>query len=315
MTAFNAARETDPVGHEGAVTGIVSVPIGPCGLPPVLIAGLSAAHVYCTAPCSGTCFAGIVHPPAPKPPILVNGAATVLIHGVPANRIFPSGDVSDCGAQVAPPGSGSVLIGGPGEDSGSAKCLARPLMRTEGHGTIADCDLVAAELGKLPPHIVKRFRDKGIKIVACRGSVTDYKTALKGVRPRGWPEGTTWDNVTGVGGGDECVIAVVGHGTPVGAHVPAKGEGHGSSNVVIHESFHALDDSTGNPSAKDEAFNRAREADAQTLSRYESQAGEAGREETYAESAARYYGGDESDAKDHPKLHSYWGSDPLKGTP
>ncbi len=31
------------------------------------------------------------------------------------------------------------------------------------------------------------------KIRVCRGSVTDYLTELKGVTPRGWPAGSTWD--------------------------------------------------------------------------------------------------------------------------
>src|SRR5262249_23172847 len=52
------------------------------------------------------------------------------------------------------------------------------------------------------------------KVIACRGSVTDYRTDLKGVQPRGWPPGSTWDKVPGSNTPDknEVVIAVIGHG-------------------------------------------------------------------------------------------------------
>jgi len=82
-------------------------------------------------------------------------------------------------------------------------------------------------------------------------------------------------------------------------------------NLVIHEGFHSLDDSLGEASVNDQSFNAARNADDPGLDPYESQPGAAGQEETYAESASRYYGGDPNDAQDHPNLHGYWDSDPL----
>ena len=48
-----------------------------------------------------------------------------------------------------------------------------------------------------------------------------------------------------------------------------------------------------------------------TLSAYETQAGNAGEEETYAESSARFYGGDPGDAAAHPNLHKYWQDHPM----
>jgi hypothetical protein len=107
------------------------------------------------------------------------------------------------------------------------------------------------------------------------------------------------------------VIATVGHGTAAGAHVPASGEGHGSHNLTIHESFHAVDSGHGGTPRSSEAdFDAARTADAATLSPYESQAGTAGQEETYAESAARFFGGDPGDAAAHPNLHDFWDKNP-----
>lgn len=200
----------------------------------------------------------------------------------------------------------------------TAKDLALELIDTEGTADAQDAALVADELAKLPKHILQRLKDKGVKVKVCRGSITEYRTDLKGVQPRGWPAGMTWDSVPGVYNTSkkEVVIATVGHGTDAGAHVPAKGEGHGSQNLVIHESMHAVDKTSDDgPLSDNEDFTNARNADATTLSAYESQAGGAGREETFAESAARYYGGDSDDATNHPKLHEYWDSDPLKPNP
>ena len=58
-------------------------------------------------------------------------------------------------------------------------------------------------------------------------------------------------------------------------------------------------------------FTKARNADLTTLDPYETQTGNAGPEEAFAESAARYYGGDSTDAVRHPKLHSYWATNAL----
>jgi Mlc titration factor MtfA (ptsG expression regulator) len=99
------------------------------------------------------------------------------------------------------------------------------------------------------------------------------------------------------------VIATAGH--PNNPHVPNTGEGHGAHNLVLHETAHGLDLGGGGGSANAD-FNAARTADAATLGTYESQAGNAGQQETYAESAARYYGGDPNDAASHPNLHRYW---------
>lgn len=102
------------------------------------------------------------------------------------------------------------------------------------------------------------------------------------------------------------VVATTGHGTPAGPHVPRTGEGHGSANLVLHEGAHAYDHTGTTEHSTSEEFGRARTADARTLSAYEAQAGSAGKEESYAESAARYYSGDSADSTQHPNLHEYW---------
>jgi Anthrax toxin lethal factor, N- and C-terminal domain len=191
--------------------------------------------------------------------------------------------------------------------------LARDLTSTGGSGTAADARLVRTELERMPVGALQIMTNNKTKVIACRDNITDYRTDLKGVQPRGWDPGDTWDIVPGVFSGDknEVVIATIGHGTAAGAHVPATGEGHGSSNLTIHESFHAVDLGAGGTSRSSEAdFVTARTADLATLDTYEGQAGTAGQEETYAESAARYYSGDATDAATHPNLHDFWDKHP-----
>jgi hypothetical protein len=188
--------------------------------------------------------------------------------------------------------------------------LATSLVSPGGSGTAEDAKLVAQSLAKLPKSSLEQMQKNGTKVIACRGSVTDYRTDLKGVQPRGWPPGATWDKVPGANTPDknEVVIAVIGHGTPAGPHVPKTGEGHGCANLVVHEASHSIDLNGGGPSpSQSDDFTKARDADMNKLSDYEKQAGEAGRQETYAESAARHAEGKDQDT---PHLKKYWDDHP-----
>ena len=192
--------------------------------------------------------------------------------------------------------------------------IARRLVQAGGTGDRADVALVVAELTKMPIAALRRLESSGVKVIACRGSVTDYATDLKGVRPRGWPPGATWDAVPGahIGGRNAVVIAVIGHGkgTP---HVAKTGEGHGSANLVIHEATHAIDAKLGaTRNSSSAAFNKARNKDVAALPAYERQPGAAGKSEAYAESAARYYGSSHGKIKT-PALDAYWRDNPLGG--
>jgi hypothetical protein len=188
---------------------------------------------------------------------------------------------------------------------------ASALVTTAGSADAADAALVADEVDKFPSTTLSALSTLGSRFVVCRGSVTDYLTTLRGVRPRGWPPGSTWDTVPGLNDSSrsETVIAVIGHGTAAGAHVPLTGEGHGSYNLVLHEGSHGVD-LNGQVTARSTApnFLASRTADIGTLSAYETQAGDAGQQETYAESGARYFGSDPNDATQHPTLHAYWAS-------
>ena len=190
-----------------------------------------------------------------------------------------------------------------------AKILARFLVVPGGSGTQQDVVVVVAELEKMPASALMALVKNGTKVIACRNNVTDYDPSLKGVRPRGWPPGSSWDSVPGAYMGDKkaVVIATRGHGNAGGPYVPRTGDGHGSVNLVIHETAHAVDAATGGSASR--AFNEARNKDINKLSDYERQPGAAGQSETFAESAARYYGG--GNACNTPNLNDYWRRHPL----
>ncbi len=222
---------------------------------------------------------------------------------------------SSTGAKPATPAESAGGTGGssgPGstkEPSAAQVAQAQALVSAGGSATEADARVVVAELAKLPVDVLRYMADNGVRVVVAQGSVTDYLTELQGVRPRGWPPGATWDTVPGLAHGSEVVIAVRD------GKVPAPGDGHGSHNLVIHETFHAIDHVGGFSENSD--FRAAHNADTSSLDAYETQAGAAGREEAYAESAARYYGGDQNSSTSTPLLTSYWstrnatlGSDP-----
>lgn len=193
--------------------------------------------------------------------------------------------------------------------------IARNIVQAGGTGDQSDVNLVVAELQKMPVTALRAMEANGVKVVACRGSVTDFAADLKGVQPRGWPPGATWDSVPGAYMPDRnaVVIATTGHGTTAGAHVPATGEGHGSANLVVHEAAHAVDANvSASINSASPGFNAARTADIAALPAYETQAGAAGQSESYAESAARYYGGSHGSITT-PNLDAYWRDNPLGG--
>lgn len=207
------------------------------------------------------------------------------------------------------------------QDPGYAQrlLLAQDLIRTGGTGDLGDGRLVVEQLVNMPVEALQALRDNETRVVVCRNSVTDYREDLRGQTPRGWRPGSTWDTVPGANTRDrnEVVIAVVGHGTEAGAHVPRAGEGHGSHNLVIHEAMHAVDHSgehLANGAHSDSAdFVAARNADSAAIGRhpYLAQEGAAGREESYSEIAARYYSGDPTLEREMPNLYRYFQSNPL----
>lgn len=200
--------------------------------------------------------------------------------------------------------------------------LAQDLIKIGGHGKLEEGKYVVEELVKMPIEALQQLKDKKTKVVVCKDSVTDYLTDLKGVRPRGWPPGSTWDTVPGLNSSDknEVVIAIRGRDTPAGPHVPKTGDGHGASNLVLHEGMHGVDLNARQPGDKalseTSEFTKARDADGAVQNNgYLAQPGAAGRQETFAEVAARFYSGDPNLKKEMPKIYAYFAANPFAAKP
>lgn len=207
-----------------------------------------------------------------------------------------------CGGQGGPGETGRGDRRGSDEArAAEAREIAARLVRPGGTGTAEDAAIVAADLAQLPVEVLRYMEAKGVTVVAARGSVTDYIAELRGVTPRGWPPGTSWDTVPGLARGTEVVIAVRN------GRVPPTGDGHGAYSLLIHETFHGIDHGGGELS-HGQAFRDARQADYANLSDYEKQAGDAGLQETFAETAARYFGGDPTLQTELPNIYAFWES-------
>ncbi|MBI4953247.1 MAG: type VI secretion system tip protein VgrG [Myxococcales bacterium] len=238
-----------------------------------------------------------------------------LFHKPPKGGDFDHEALKVVLAALPPPPANAGAAAAPAAAAATQLAKAKKLVDAAGSGDASDAALVATELAKLPPSVLDDLAKKGVRVKACRGSITDAMTNLKGVQPRGWPPGATFDQVPGIydPATNSVVVATTGHGTPAGAHVPATGEGHGSANLVLHEAMHAVD--LAGPtkiSTTNAAFQAARTADVGALGAYFTQPGEAGLQETLAESAAQFYGGDPTMAQKTPHLAQFWQSDPFK---
>lgn len=189
---------------------------------------------------------------------------------------------------------------------------ARDLCFAEGSAGESDRIVVALELARMSGEALDQLRRSGTRVVVCRGGVTEYRKDLCGTRPRGWPPDSDWSGVPGFFDGtrNEVVLATGGHGPRQGGRVPKTGDGHGSANLAIHVAHHGIDEKTGNPAGAP-SFKVARTADLDGLPGFCRQPGAAGLDESWAESAARFFGDPEKMEADLPNLHRYWCEGPL----
>jgi hypothetical protein len=201
-------------------------------------------------------------------------------------------------------GDGGAGSSTTGTEQAEVSSAIGPTVTAMGTADQNDVALVNAELAKVPEKYRKIMQDKGVNVAVVRNSVVEYNPNLQGVQPRGWPPGSSWDDVPGLydPNTNTVVIATVGHGTTVGPHVPQTGEGHGSQNIVLHESGHSFENEIKNSPQ----FIGARNADMQQLSDYEKQSGDAGLSETCAESFANAFGGNPDYSSTHPNLDAFW---------
>ncbi|TFU06126.1 hypothetical protein EUV02_03680 [Polymorphobacter arshaanensis] len=180
------------------------------------------------------------------------------------------------------------------------------LLGLGGSADASDLAAVRPAAAQLPPQVLSFLRMKGARIIVCRGSITDHAKDLKGVQPRGWPAGMTWDIVPGVYLPNRKQVVVATLPMPGGRRLPVRGEGHGSFNLLLHETMHGHDFLKNHRLLGASKFVAARTADFAKLGSYEQQAGDAGLQETYAESAARAFGRDTTLPAAWPQLAKFW---------
>lgn len=181
--------------------------------------------------------------------------------------------------------------------SEEAKALAKDIVWTRGSANGLDSSLMAREVQTLPVNILKGLHEANVRAVVCRDNITDYYSDLKGVQPRGWPPGSTFEQVTGVYRTQDKIAVVATIRDPrnkFGRKIPHTGEAmNGSANVVQHELLHAYDfccGKDGKAVSEEQKFREARYQDLEDLQKYSylMQPPPAGIEETFAEVGAMY---------------------------
>jgi hypothetical protein len=91
-------------------------------------------------------------------------------------------------------------------------------------------DLHIKHLSLIPKHLSEKLESLGVKVYINNDKTIpdmDEMSDLKGVRPRGWDEGMTWDIVPGAYDPRKKYV-LAGHGD------------HGSCSAVLHEYGHAI---------------------------------------------------------------------------
>lgn len=99
---------------------------------------------------------------------------------------------------------------------------------------------VANLFAQLPIRVVQQLDAQGARSTLFSGKLTDvwgYRS-LRGVQPRGWPDGSTWDIVPGVANG---------HRMAADPSRDQKGKGHGTDSLAIHELGHVVDRAMATP--------------------------------------------------------------------
>ncbi|GBF71984.1 hypothetical protein PA598K_00214 [Paenibacillus sp. 598K] len=98
----------------------------------------------------------------------------------------------------------------------------------------AEAERMASRILELPQGLLDALIDAHVRIRLINGRLTDEPEmlGLRGQTPRGWEHsGLTWDDIPGIGG--KLVILRIGYSD--------HGRGHGSVNLELHETFHAVD--------------------------------------------------------------------------
>lgn len=112
--------------------------------------------------------------------------------------------------------------------------ISNLIILPKGNYDINEANKMIGRIEKIPSPILQELYKENVNIILSTTNITEVKEYeyLKGVTPKGW-EGTgkTWDDVPGAGG--KPVVARIGYSDP--------GEAHGSVNLELHETAHAID--------------------------------------------------------------------------
>ena len=214
------------------------------------------------------------------------------------------------------------------EDDGLPPDHARAIgknIRAGGTSSAADAKAVAKGMKIVSKKAIDTLTADGITTQCCRGPITDAAPDLAGVKPRGWPDTATWDEVPGVFMGGEKKLIVGTMADDAGKReVPATGKGplpHGATDLFGHEAGHAFDAANGGGKKGNAQFLAARSADIATgdpggmipgtdnyfLTKLEKGANDSGAtSETFAESFAMHF----AKKSRWPKLEAFWASNP-----
>lgn len=106
------------------------------------------------------------------------------------------------------------------------------ILPEEGTYDAYEAQLMISRISKIPKKILSKLLLAEVEIWLSNTNVTGVPafSHLSGVVPRGWDgTGLTWDDVPGAGG--QTVVARIGYSTI----------GHGSYNLELHETAHAID--------------------------------------------------------------------------
>lgn len=135
-------------------------------------------------------------------------------------------------------------------------------VRAGGSATADDAKVLAASMKGMSQKAIDSLTKANIHTECCRGPITDAFPDLAGVKPTGWPETASWDQVPGVYNGSKNTLVVGTIDDGKGKRkVPATGEGHGAIDLFGHEAGHAFDAADGGGKRNHAAFLAAREAD------------------------------------------------------
>ena len=213
------------------------------------------------------------------------------------------------------------------EDSGLPADHARAIgknIRAGGTSSAEDAKAVAQAMKNISRKAIETLTADGITTQCCRGPVTDAAPDLAGVKPRGWPETASWDEVPGAYMGTEKKLIVGTRDDGGKREVPPKDAGplpHGATDLFGHEAGHAFDAADGGGKRKNAAFLAARSADIAAgapdgmipgtddyfLTKAEKGANDKGAtSETFAESFAMHFAGKSR----WTKLEEFWKKNP-----